>query len=362
MKSTQEDDCAAYSLVENSIKSLGSRLHEDDGKEACRRICREAFAHNKGNIIGAGLASYLCRHDSRFYFSHGFQYCPLFDLKKALKNEKLSSTVVFGDSKEERYLENFSLHYLCRPTALETLSPHEFFEEYEVWFFRAKSDDEMRFIADTGFFKHPSAQITRNMTGKCQQGVMEREIPTNIMTIQWSFPDTARFQWNILTCLFDDVTVSMVQYAESVLTMFHSYRSHANFVPNGAAGNFPFVQKFHEIYQNEAYAAVAGQPKRVFTDPNIKFLQNVQNCAYNSLRYKVENDDLQSVTACFCPNECGNDPIDGNNSESDDEDNAIYEVFLDHCDTNNLNDNDPTAISQYLEDFNLKAIRNQGFH
>jgi hypothetical protein len=137
------------------------------------------------------------------------------------------------------------------------------------------------------------------VTGKCQQGVRDREIPTNIMAIQWSFPDTARFQRNILTCPFDDVNVSMEEYAELVLTMFYSYRSHANFVPNGPGGNFPFVQKFREIYQNEASAAIAGQLKRVFTDCNIKFLQNVQNCAYNSRRYKVENDDLQSLTASF---------------------------------------------------------------
>jgi hypothetical protein len=105
MKSMQEDDCAAYSLVENSIKSLSSPLHDDNGKEACRRICRAAFAHNKGNIIGAGLASYLCQHNSRFYFSHSFQYCPLYDLKKALKNEKLSSTVVLAMQKKKATLK-----------------------------------------------------------------------------------------------------------------------------------------------------------------------------------------------------------------------------------------------------------------
>jgi hypothetical protein len=76
----------------------------------------------------------------------------------------------------------------------------------------------------------------------------------------------------------------------------------------------------------------------------------------------VENNDLQSVTACFHPQYCGNDPDNGNKGESDVEDDAIYEVFLHYCDTNDVNDNDLTAISQYLEDFNLKAICNQGFH
>ena len=71
-------------MVEHSInsKSLQTRVHKDDRSEAVRLTvtCRAAFAHNKGNVIGAGFASFLTRHDSRFYFSHGFQYCPLRDL------------------------------------------------------------------------------------------------------------------------------------------------------------------------------------------------------------------------------------------------------------------------------------------
>jgi hypothetical protein len=38
MKSTQEDDSAAYADVEKSIKSLKSRTHEDDRKEALRLV------------------------------------------------------------------------------------------------------------------------------------------------------------------------------------------------------------------------------------------------------------------------------------------------------------------------------------
>jgi hypothetical protein len=32
MKSTQDDDTAAYALVEQSMKSLEARAHKDDGK------------------------------------------------------------------------------------------------------------------------------------------------------------------------------------------------------------------------------------------------------------------------------------------------------------------------------------------
>ena len=132
LKSTQADDTAPYALVEYSIKSLAGRVHNDDKKEASRRICRAAFAHSKGNVIGPAMASFLTRHSSRFYFSHHFQYCPVRDLGKALNNEKVSSTVVYGGGKSDHYLENYALHYLNRPLALENLSPRKFFEEYNV--------------------------------------------------------------------------------------------------------------------------------------------------------------------------------------------------------------------------------------
>jgi hypothetical protein len=67
LKSTQDDN-AAYSMVEQSIKSLQSRVHEDDKSEATRLICRAAFAHNKRNIIGAGMASFLMRRDFKVLF------------------------------------------------------------------------------------------------------------------------------------------------------------------------------------------------------------------------------------------------------------------------------------------------------
>jgi hypothetical protein len=89
LKSTQADDTAPYALVEYSIKSLAGRVHNDDKKEASRRICRAAFAHSKGNVIGPAMASFLTRHSSRFYFSHHFQYCPVRDLGKALNNGTL---------------------------------------------------------------------------------------------------------------------------------------------------------------------------------------------------------------------------------------------------------------------------------
>jgi hypothetical protein len=53
--------------------------------------------------------------------------------------------------------------------------------------------------------------------------------------------------------------------------------------------------------------------------------------------------------------------FEASDSESDDEDDAIYEVFLDHCQTNDVNDNDPALLHTFLEEFSLRHISNQGF-
>jgi hypothetical protein len=70
LKSTQKVDTAAYSFVVNSKKCLQSRVHENDKSEAIRLICRAAFAHNRGNIIGAAMASYLTCHEISSQLTH----------------------------------------------------------------------------------------------------------------------------------------------------------------------------------------------------------------------------------------------------------------------------------------------------
>ena len=230
-------------------------MHNDDKKEASRRICRAAFAHSKGNVIGPAMASFLTRHSSRFYFSHHFQYCPVRDLGKALNNEKVSSTVVYGGGKSDHYLENYALHYLNRPLALENLSPRKFFEEYNVTVIRNDPKDgepDLRFISDTGFFKHPSAKKTRKSgTEQCRQGVQRRANGRlDIKVSQWSFPDTAQFKNDILTCPASAIHQSMEEYAYTMLLLHHHYRSHEDLLPSVTAGSFPYVMKLREIYKH----------------------------------------------------------------------------------------------------------------
>jgi hypothetical protein len=131
MKSTQEDDSAAYADVEKSIKSLKSRTHEDDWKEALRLVRRASFAHNNSNVIGAPMASELVEHGSRFYFSHSFTYGALKDIIKLLNNSEVDAVAKYNLDGSV-YYENLGLHYLCRPDELEDCCVKDFFENYKA--------------------------------------------------------------------------------------------------------------------------------------------------------------------------------------------------------------------------------------
>jgi hypothetical protein len=64
---TQEEDTAEYSRLNSTMKKVLGRVHDDDRNEASRLILRAAFAQNKNNVLNAPMASYLVRHESRFY-------------------------------------------------------------------------------------------------------------------------------------------------------------------------------------------------------------------------------------------------------------------------------------------------------
>jgi hypothetical protein len=200
----------------------------------------------------------LTRHDSRFYFSHEFQYCPLNDLMKALKNKKLTSIVMYDFAGEKyHYLENCALHYLCRPTMLENLSCQEFYENYQVAVVKNRPRKHVElathFICDTGFFKHPSASKgTHSQSYQCCQGATLRPKGSlNIQVSQWSFPDTGCFHGNILTCEEEKINQDMEKLAFSMLTLFHSYRFVDDLKPFSSTSRTPCVKQLRKIYGNK---------------------------------------------------------------------------------------------------------------
>ena len=103
----------------------------------------------------------------------------------------------------------------------------------------------MRFISDTGYFKHPSA--TGNMARGTRQGVSKRPKALFIKVNQWIFPDSAAFKGNILTCDVSEINSAMEQYAQWMLLLLHSYRSMQDLSPDMCDSKFPFVLKLREL-------------------------------------------------------------------------------------------------------------------
>ena len=71
-----------------------------------------------------------------------------------------------------------------------------------------------------------------------------------------------------------------------------------------------------------------GEDPVLFSDDNTFFLQNIQNCRSNTLRYKVNQDELQQMTR---PYDCPNAEIRNAEEEEEEEQVAIeetpYEAF-----------------------------------
>jgi hypothetical protein len=368
-KKTQKDDVADYENVERSMKKLaGDRKHDDDRKEAVRRICRAAFAHNSTNIIGAPMASFLVRNGSRFYFSHSFVYCPLSDLTRLLRGGEVSSVARF-ERTGDFFFENQALHYLCRPAFLEKLSPKLFFEQYKTARGtvkkRKRNEQDLRYI-NTAHFQHTSSRELKNKTlSKPSQGATVREESAYIKVPQWMFPDTGKFKANIFTCPDEFLCPAMEKYAEIVLTLLMPYRCLEDFEPKMlyTGTSFPFVQKFREVAQNDASRGAMNQPKLVFTDSNTNFLQNIQDAGYNSMRYKIGEDDLQCNTTPFQPEDSiplNNPDSDTDEEEKEDGNTLDYEYLLQHLDSTHPTDKDITYLGQTLQNFSLDAIRNKG--
>ena len=79
LKGTQEEDTAPYNNVLIATKKIIEKIPNTDSakQKALRNLLAASFAHNKTNVIGTTMASYLTRNNSRFIFSHKTVWIPL---------------------------------------------------------------------------------------------------------------------------------------------------------------------------------------------------------------------------------------------------------------------------------------------
>jgi len=107
-------DTQEYQRVAEATQKVLSKLrsHQSDRSEAVKRLLSASFAHQKVNIVGGAMASYLIRNNSRFMFSHKTVWCPLRDINALLQGEQVggASIVQHGGTP---FFQCAALHYLC---------------------------------------------------------------------------------------------------------------------------------------------------------------------------------------------------------------------------------------------------------
>jgi hypothetical protein len=316
-KSTQKDETDNYERVAKATREMLSdeRKHPDDRKEAIRRILRASFAHNKANVVGPSMASWLTRMGSRFMISKSFAWCPLRDLDTLLKRSTLHLTLktIHGVS----FFENAALHYLCRPSELEGTDAAKFYTEYEVRYISQKKkkrdddedDSEVIAFENTEYFSHPSF---KEKTGHMAQGVRRREESLVLKLHQWYFPDSAKFNGSLL----DERTVItpvIEQYSRLVLMLFYPFRCEDDLLLDGSHTKRLRHCVKHNLVRQFAF----------------EYLQNVQDSRSNALRFAAVEDELSRKTVPFQVVDDGLIHSDSDDDSNASDDEQLQPDFLD---------------------------------
>jgi len=278
LKDTQEGDAAEYSRVAEASRKVlsGARKHQSDQSEACRRLLMASFSHQKTNVVGTAMASFLTRNGSRFIMSH-LVWCPLRDVGELLSGGQVNATILHGKTP---FVQTIALHCLCRPPELENLNVFDFYSPYKL--VRATStNSENLYHFVNGLFQHPSYQPAEDYF---LQGVCPRETVRLAKVYQYDFPDSAEFGVSLLDCT-TPVTTATEDYSKLALIL--SY-------PN---------RKLDDILLQESYTLRLreGITSGVIGEKAATFLQNLQDARANSSRAGQLEDDLQRNTEAFVP-------------------------------------------------------------
>jgi hypothetical protein len=122
LKGTQKEDTEEYGHVKAAMQKVLSKIRASDSQrsEAVKRLLAASFAHQKTNVVGAAMASYLTRNKSRFIFSHKTVWIPLKDIESLLEGGE--ANVYISQNRNVPFFQCAALHYICRPWDLENTS------------------------------------------------------------------------------------------------------------------------------------------------------------------------------------------------------------------------------------------------
>ena len=344
LKQTQEDELAEYERVAEATRKVLSKAqtHESERSEAVRRLLVASFAHQKTNVVGASMASYLTRNKSRFIMSHKTVWCPLRDIEALLKGGEASVSILHHGKKP--FFQCAALHYLCRPVELEHLNAFDFYSDCEVIRQTSNNEGELLDFSNAEFV-HPSYRARDN---RFVQGVRLRHRKHLIKVFQYDFPDTAEFGGSILdeNCLINS---PMETYCKLVLMLFLPYRNLDDIMHGGS-----YTRRLRRAVSEGDIGETATY-----------FLQNLQDARANCFRSSGMKDDLQRNTDPFANAESAaanvSDELD---EDEEDERGALDGAKLDELLQLFEDDREcesPATLSNDLpESFSLNAVRQKG--
>jgi len=345
LKGTQKDDTEEYSRVQQASQRVLSspRRHQSDRSEAMRRVLVGSFAHQKTNVVGAPMASFLTRKHRRFIFSHGTGWCPLRDIKDLMRGG--ASSALIHHNGDKPYYQCFALNYLCRPVELESVSPFTFYSEYESVRATSKNEDELLKFCNREF-QHPSFVREGN---RFLQGVRRRRKPVLSKVLQYDFPDTANFHGSMLEEHFIE-NESTETYCELAMLLFLPYRVLHELLPPGHL----FTSRFREVVANG-----------LIGDEELQILQNIQDVKSNSFRVTRLEDSLQRNTECYMPQ----NPDGDSRAEEETEDNTMLQgqhlddiLALLESEESDMSEDTEAAPNSLPASVSFRQLRQKGRH
>ena len=355
IKGTEEEDTAEYEGVQEGFQRANYKMQrspeKSDVSKACSMVLTASYSHQKSNIVGAAMASYLTQRGSRFIFSHTSVWCPLQDIISLLQDKTISTSVRFAGS--TCFYSSFAMDYLCRPDSLDKCSVRDFFSEYEVLNVTTNNRRSLIPFTNTG---HPSHHKNKKLSTAVQlngfyQGIRKRMTKRIPRVNQRLFTDSASFQGNIL----DEgtpITEEIQQYAMYVLCFMYPFR------------------KLHHLQHEGCYAKKLRKvmEQGEITNEQLQYLQNIQDSKSNSFRISKVDDDLQRHTEPFQPKDSFVDPNDLNDEDEEeiigpegDELDQLLEAFLQE--TESENPGGPMLSQFHLpKHFSIDNIQMKGDH
>ena len=333
-KGTQKEDSGELKKVCcYAAKRFNEQRKESSLLEGLSRLMGAVIVGTTEHVVSAPMASYLVRNQSRFRYSHDFQYVPVRETIDILMNNLTRDDLemnVMGHNKG-CFLSNQALHYIHRPKELNHMFMKEFFEEYEIKKTGFKDDDDDCYNLDN-----------RNHPGFGKQFIKKRKVPVLAQFSHWVFPDTASFGASIWDFTEHNVNSSVESYCRAALVLFVPFRSVQDLTIDGS-----FFKKFKRLFK-----------KKTFPEHMKETLNNVQ-MFYNSVRMPGIEDPLCELAKKY---EFEDNSCNCQEEDDEDDDDLFFDGFLGDVtqrEENSPNDDDFKEMS--LHNMRKKGGRDCGF-